>query len=119
MTAFACCASSFTGTKRNPWQLRRFADRLGIRHVILLPLDEGLDVSRRDQPHCVAQLAKLPRPVVRPAAGLQRHQTRRLRREKLEHLGPHQALAEHHPPGRIGPVRLEYPLRNIEPDCAK
>ena len=28
----------------------------------------------------------------------------RLRREELEHLGPHQALAEHHPAGRIRPV---------------
>src|SRR6185369_3679055 len=78
-------------------------------------LDEGLHVSGWDQPHRVAQLAKLPRPVVRPATSLQRHKTGRLPREKLEHLGPHQALAEHHPAGRIGPVRLKYPLRNIKP----
>src|SRR3954471_10776397 len=95
--------------------LRRFADRLSIRHVILLPLDEGLHVSGWDQPHRVAQLAKLPRPVMRPATSLQRHKTGWLPREKLEHLGPNQALAEHHPAGRIGPVRLKYPLRNITP----
>src|SRR3954470_24800909 len=46
---------------------------------------------------------------------LQRHKTGRLPREKLKHLGPHKALAEHHPAGRIGPVRLKYPLRNIKP----
>jgi hypothetical protein len=60
-----------------------------------------------------------PRPVVRPATSLQRHKTGRLPREKLEHLGPHQALAEHHPAGRIGPVRLKYPLRNIKPYRAR
>src|SRR4051812_26128645 len=52
--------------KAHPRPLRRFADRLSIRHIILLPLDEGLYVSGGDQPHRVAQLAKLPRPVVRP-----------------------------------------------------
>ena len=101
--------------KAHPRPLRRFADRLSIRHIILLPLDKGLHVSGWDQPHRVAQLAKLSRPVVRPATSLQRHKTARLPREKLEHLGPHQALAEHHPAGRIGPVRLKYPLRNIKP----
>src|SRR4051794_33021347 len=101
--------------KAHPRPLRRFADRLSIRHIILLPFDKGLYVSGWDQPHRVAQLAKLPRPVVRPATSLQRHKTGRLPREKLEHLGPYQALAEHHPAGRIGPVRLEYPLRNIKP----
>src|SRR5215218_2148729 len=111
-TVFACCASSFTGTKRIPG---RFADRLSIRHIILLPLDKGLHVSGWDQPHRVAQLAKLARPVVRPATSLQRHKTGRLHREKLKHLGPHQALAEYHPAGRIGPVCLKYPLRNIKP----
>src|SRR4051794_5774151 len=101
--------------KAHPRPLRRFADRLSIRHVILLPLDEGLHISGWDQPHRVAQLAKLPRPVVRPATSLQRYKTGWLPREKLEHLGPHQALAEHHPAGRIGPVRLKYPFRNIKP----
>lgn len=32
---------------------RRFADRLGIRRVDFLPLDERLDVLRRDQPDLV------------------------------------------------------------------
>src|SRR6185295_2775051 len=101
--------------KAHPRPLRRFADRLSIRHIILLPLDEGLHVSGWNQPHRVTQLAKLPRPVVRPATSLQRHKTGRLPREKLEHLGPHQALAEHHPAGRIGPGPLEDPRRNIKP----
>src|SRR3954462_1704347 len=56
-----------------------------------------------------------PAPSSAPPTSLQRHKTGRLPREKLKHLGPHQALAEHHPAGRIGPVRLKYPLRNIKP----
>src|SRR4051794_10245615 len=52
---------------------------------------------------------------MRPATSLQRHKTGWLPREKLEHLGPNQALAKPHPAGRIGPVRLKYPLRNIKP----
>ena len=40
-------------------------DRLGVGAVVLLPLDIGLDVARRDQPDCMAEPAKLTRPVVR------------------------------------------------------
>ena len=85
--------------------LGRLADRLGIRHVVLLPLHERLDVGRRDQPHRVAQLAELTRPVMRPGAGLHRHHAGRLGGEEFEHLRPHQALAEHHTAGRVCPVR--------------
>ncbi len=46
------------------------ADRLGIGHVVLLPLDERLHVGRRDQPHLVAELADRASPVVRARAGL-------------------------------------------------
>src|SRR4051812_12857615 len=93
-----------------------FADRLGIRPVVLLPLHVRLDVGRRDQAHGVAQLAELTRPVMRPGAGLHRHRAGRLGGEECEHLRPHQALAEHHTAGRVCPVRLENPLRNIQSD---
>src|SRR5215213_6017373 len=96
--------------------LRRFADRLGIRHVVLLPLHVRLDVGRRDQAYGVAQLAELTRPVMRPGAGLHRHCARGLGGEEFEHLRPHQALAEHHTAGRVCPVRLENPLRNVQSD---
>ena len=46
------------------------ADRLGIRHVVLLALDERLHVGRRDQPHLVAELADRAAPVMRARAGL-------------------------------------------------
>jgi hypothetical protein len=76
--------------------------------------NERLDVGRRDQSHRVAQLANLPRPVVRSTTRLERHDTRRLPREELEHLGPRQPLAEHHMPGRVGAMGLEYLLN--QPD---
>src|SRR3954449_9620804 len=112
-TPFACCSSVFTGTKR---MLGRFADRLGIRHVVLVPLHVRLDVGRRDQAHGVAQLAELTRPVMRPGAGLHRYDAGGLGGEEFEHLRPHQALAEHHTAGRVCPVRLENPLRNVQSD---
>src|SRR4051795_591197 len=93
-----------------------FADRLGIRPVVLLPLHVRLDVGRRDQAHGVAQLAEFTRPVMPPGAGLHRHRAGRLGGEECEPLRPHQALAEYHTAGRVCPVRLENPLRNIQSD---
>jgi hypothetical protein len=46
--------------------LRRFTDGLGIGRVVLLPLDERLDIGRRDQAHLMAHLGDLTRPVVHP-----------------------------------------------------
>lgn len=47
----------------------RFADRLGIHRIVLLPLDEGLHVGGWDQPHLMFQLSDLaaPEPKVREA----------------------------------------------------
>src|SRR3954463_11561507 len=38
------------------------ADRLGIRGIVLLPLDEWLDVRRREQPHPPPEHAELAPP---------------------------------------------------------
>jgi hypothetical protein len=56
--------------------------------------------------------------MMRSAASLQRHDARCLARKELEHLGPHETLAEYHMPGCIGAVCLKYQLRNVEPDRA-
>jgi len=66
--------------------LGRFADGLGIGGVVLLPLDEGLDVGRRDQPHAMAQLADLASPVVRTCAGFHCDNTGCLCRQEPEKL---------------------------------
>jgi hypothetical protein len=62
--------------------LGRFTDRLRIGGIVLLALDEGLHVSRWDQPHGMTELADLARPVMGAAAGLHGHGTGRLSRKE-------------------------------------
>jgi hypothetical protein len=58
--------------------LGRFADRLGVRSVVLLPLDERLDIVGGDQPDLVPQFADLAAPVMGTAACFHRHHALRL-----------------------------------------
>src|SRR5258708_28481478 len=81
------------------------ADCLAISRVILLPLHERFDVGRWDQPRCVAQLADLMSPVVRPGASLHRDNAGRLRCEKPKYLLPRKTLAEQHLAGGIRPLQ--------------
>ena len=43
----------------------RLADRLGVRRVVLLPLDVRLHIGRWHQANVVTELAKLSSPIVR------------------------------------------------------
>src|SRR4051794_39810148 len=63
-TAGACWFALLRATKRMVGPLGGLADRLGIRHVVLLAFDERLDVSRRDQLHRVAELGDLAPPIM-------------------------------------------------------
>jgi len=54
----------------------RFADRLRVRGIVLLPFNVGLYVGRRHQLHRVAERFELPRPMVRRGTGLYAHQAR-------------------------------------------
>src|SRR5215831_13315793 len=71
------------------WPLRRFTDGLCIGRIVLLPLDEWLDVDRRDQAHMMAQLSDLTRPVVRAGTGFPSR-----RRTGLALLGNREASRE-------------------------
>src|SRR6516165_5165981 len=93
-----------------------FTDRLCIGSIVLLPLDERLDVGRRDQAHMMAQLSDLTRPVVRAGTGFHRNDTRGLRREKTEKLPASDALAKQHMPGTIRSMYLEHVLRDVQTD---
>jgi hypothetical protein len=55
----------------------RLADRLCVGGVVLLPLDVRLDVSRRHQPHGVAERQQFARPMVRRRARLDADQAAR------------------------------------------
>src|SRR5258708_31626102 len=74
--------------------LRRFTDGFGIGRVILLPLDERLDIGRRDQAHAMAELADLARPVVRAGTGFHRDDARSLPCQEAEKLRAGDPLAE-------------------------
>ena len=98
--------------------LRRLADRLRVRSVVLVPLHIGLHVHRRDQPHVVAEPRHLPAPMVSARASLHRHRAARLRNDEIEQLSPTQLPAKRH--RSIGPssINLKAALRQIDPDDA-
>src|SRR5215472_6990490 len=66
--------------------LHSFTDGLGIRRIVLLPLDEWLDVGWRHQSNGMTQLADLSCPVVRAGTGFHRDDAGRLCREKGNEL---------------------------------
>src|SRR5215472_7606089 len=68
--------------------LGRFADRLGIDRVILLPLHERLYIGGRDQPNFMAKLSELTGPVMCSATCLQRYRATRLGREEIRSTLP-------------------------------
>src|SRR3954447_5064577 len=66
-----------------------------IRGIVLLPLDEWLDVRRRDQPDRMPEHANLARPIMGAAAGLHGDRAGGLGRKEGANLAPPQPLAEH------------------------
>src|SRR5690242_5661912 len=96
--------------------LGRFTDRLCISGIVLLPLDERLDVGRRDQAHLMAQLSDLTRPVVRTGTGFQRHDALGLPCEETEKLHASDALAKEHTPGTIRSMHLEHVFPDVQTD---
>ncbi len=99
----------------------RLADRLRIRHVVLVPLHVSLHVTRRHQTHPVPQRLDLPRPVMRGGARLNANQTRRLLPEEGQNPTPPQLPADDHAtlgvnavdPGSGPGQALKYVLRKI------
>jgi len=96
---------------RRPYN--RLANGLGIRSVVLVPLDVSLHILRRHQPYLMAQRAQLPRPVVRRRTCLHPHQTARQSTEERQNLRPPKLLAQNRPSCCIDPVYLENMLRQI------
>ena len=98
--------------------LCRLHDRRRVARIALLAFRKRLDVARGDQPNLVAERLNLPPPVMRASARLHHHQTRQLRREKLQHLRARELSAQHRRPARRGPMHLETSLRNVDADDA-
>ena len=90
-------------------------NRLGIRRIVLLPLDERLDVTKRDQPEFMAQPANLPAPIVGTRAGFQLLHASRLSGHEIEQpLAAKLALKPHRSIGRCT-MQLEDMLVQIDP----
>src|SRR5882724_9931794 len=98
---------------------RRFTDGFGIIAIILAALDEGLDVLRRDQPHPMALTAQNPRPVMRPAAGLQNNIHRTLLGKKSREPRALQIAPKHRTPLAINPMQRENRLGRVNRDALK
>src|SRR5262245_18233898 len=96
--------------------LRRFTDGLCIGGIVLLPLDERLDVDRRDQARMMAQLSDLARPVVRAGTGFHRYHAPGLCCQETEKPHASDALAKEHTPGTIRSMHLEHVFRDVQTD---
>jgi molybdenum-dependent DNA-binding transcriptional regulator ModE len=73
-----------------------FADSLRVSHVVLLPFDVGLHVSRRHQSRGMTEGLKFARPMVRRSAGLDTDQTRgQLLEERHDGATPQLAVDDH------------------------
>src|SRR6185312_10972770 len=109
----ACCSAVLPGTKAHRRPYNRLANGLGIRSVVLVPLDVSLHILRRHQPYLMAQRAQLPRPVVRRRTCLHPHQTARQSTEERQNLRSPKLLAQNRRPRCIDPVYLENMLRQV------
>src|SRR3954451_7231726 len=106
------------GNKAHSGPLSGLADRLGIGHVVLLPLDEGLHVRRRDETDRVAELGNLTPPVVGARTRLHGHRTGRERGQERQKLAAAQLLAKDHRARAVSPMELKDVLGEIEADGA-
>ena len=95
----------------------RLADGLRISGIVLLPLDVGLHVGRRHQPHRMAKRLELARPMMRRGTGLYADQARRQLLEERQDIAALQLTANDHLARSINAVDLEYRLGDIETDC--
>ena len=82
----------------------------------LLPLDIGLHIARRHQPHPVTERLKLARPMMRSRHSFDTNQARWQPLQKTPVVASLQLTANDHTAFRINAVNLKDRLRNIETD---
>src|SRR5262249_43763657 len=95
----------------------RLADRFGVSGIVLLPLDVGLHVSRRHQPHRMPKRLQFARPMMRCRAGLHTNEARRQFLEEREDVATLQLTAEDHLAIGVNAVHLKTRLGDVETDC--
>ena len=102
--------------KTHRWPRHCLADRFRVRRIVLVPLDVGLHISGRHQPHVVPKLRDLPRPVMRGGASLQAYNACSLLLEEWQNLATPQLPAHDNLARRINAVDLKDVLREINSD---
>jgi len=94
----------------------RLADRLGVGGIVLVTLDVGLHVFCWHQPHPVAELRELARPIMSRGAGLHADEARRQRFEERQHLATPESLPDNDRLVGVDAVDLKHVLGDIQPD---
>ena len=98
--------------------LRRFADRLGIDCVVLLPLRERFYIGWRDQPSFMAKLGELTGPVMRSTTCLQGYRATRPGCKEIQQLSTADPLAEYPATPLIHSVSVKNMFGDIQTDYA-
>ena len=98
------------------WPRHRLADRLSIPCIRLAPLHIGLHVGWRHQPHLVAKLCQLARPMMRGAASFHADEAGGKLGKERQNLRPPQRLADDNVSFSVDGMDLKDALGQIEAD---
>src|SRR5208282_4231774 len=96
----------------------RLTKRFGVRRIVLAALDIRFDQLRCYQLHLMPERAQQSRPMMGPAAGLDRYHRRCKFLEERHHVLATQLLAHNGLLGGVDPVKLEKVLRRIHANSA-
>ena len=89
------------------WPGDRFADRLGVSGIVLVPLHIGLHIGWRHQAYGVTKRLELARPMMRRGAGFDTDQARWQLLEERQYVAPLELTAEDDIALRIDAVNLK------------
>src|SRR5205807_37400 len=95
----------------------RLANRLGVGHIVLLPFDIGLHVSRWHQPNGMTDRLKFARPMVRRGASLDSNQAWRQLLKERQDVATLQLATDDHPAGGINSVHSISSPARIRMSC--
>ena len=101
-------------THRRP--LDGFADRLGIRCIILLTLHIGFDELRRHQANLMTKSRQLACPMVSRGTGFHADKCRFRGGEEINNLVPAKLALQTHLLRHINAMSLKYVLGQVQPD---
>src|ERR1039458_4992950 len=98
------------------WGPDCFADRLGVGGIVLVALDVGLHILRRNQTNLVAELRQFTRPIMCRGAGFHADEAWRQSFEERNYLAAAKFLSDDDLLGSVNAVNLEHVLGDIQTD---